>query len=151
MSTIGFVFGCGQPCIPRSTTSLRPSSARLSKFTGTLGPGLLESAYEQCLAHELSLRQIPFERQKPLPLDYKGIRLDCSYRLDFLVADSVVVEIKAIEALLPIHQAQLLCYLKLGGWKLGLVINFHAPLLREGIKRVVLGLEEVPKSTTSKA
>ena len=117
----------------------------------TLGPGLLESAYEQCLAHELSLRQIPFEQQKPLPLDYKGIRLDCSYRLDFLVADSVVVEIKAIEALLPIHQAQLLSYLKLRGWKLGLVINFHAPLLREGIKRVVLGLEEVPKSTTSKA
>ena len=117
----------------------------------TLGPGLLESAYEQCLAHELSLRQIPFEQQKPLPLDYKGIRLDCSYRLDFLVADSVVVEIKAIEALLPIHQAQLLSYLKLRGWKLGLVINFHAPLLREGIKRVVLGLEDVPKSTTSKA
>ena len=81
----------------------------------------------------------------------KAYGLDCSYRLDFLVADSVVVEIKAIEALLPIHQAQLLCYLKLGGWKLGLVINFHAPLLREGIKRVVLGLEEVPKSTTSKA
>ncbi|MBI4471295.1 MAG: GxxExxY protein [Acidobacteria bacterium] len=116
-----------------------------------LGPGLLESAYEQCLAHELSLREIPFERQKPLSLDYKGIRLDCGYRLDFLVANLVVVEIKAIEALLPIHQAQLLSYLKLGGWKLGLLINFHAPLLREGIKRVVLGLEEVPKSTTSDA
>ena len=117
----------------------------------TLGPGLLESAYEQCLAHELSLRQIPFERQKPLLVDYKGIRLDCSYRLDFLVAELVVVEVKAIELLLPIHQAQWLSYLKLGGWKLGLLINFHAPLLREGIKRVVLGLEEVPKSTTSKA
>ena len=116
-----------------------------------LGPGLLESAYEQCLAHELSLRQIPFVRQKPLEVDYKGIRLDCSYRLDFLVADLVVVEVKATEVLLPIHQAQLLSYLKLGGWKLGLLINFHAPLLREGIKRVVLGLEEVPKSTTSKA
>ena len=77
--------------------------------------------------------------------------LDCGYRLDFLVANLVVVEIKAIEALLPIHQAQLLSYLKLGGWKLGLLINFHAPLLREGIKRVVLGLEEVPKSTTSDA
>jgi len=116
----------------------------------TLGPGLLESAYEQCLAHEFSLRQIPFERQKPLQVDYKGIQLDCSYRLDFLVADTVVVEVKAIEVLLPIHQAQLLSYLKLGGWKLGLLINFHVPLLREGIKRVVLGLEEVPKSTTSK-
>lgn len=117
----------------------------------TLGPGLLESAYEQSLAHELSLRQIPFQRQKPLPVDYKGIRLDCGYRLDFLVDDLVVVEIKAIEVLLPIHQAQLLSYLKRGGWKLGLLINFHAPLLREAIKRVVLGLEEVPKSTTSKS
>src|SRR5213594_2831041 len=76
----------------------------------TLGPGLLESAYEQCLAHEFSLRQIPFERQKPLQVDYKGIRLDCSNRLDSLVADLVVVEVKAIEVLLPIHQAQLLSY-----------------------------------------
>jgi GxxExxY protein len=117
----------------------------------TLGPGLLESAYEQALAHEFSLRQIAFERQKPLPVDYKGIRLDCGYRLDFVVAQMVVVEIKAIEVLLPIHQAQLLSYLKLGGWKLGLLINFHAPLLRDGIKRIALGLEEVPKSTTSKA
>ena len=107
-----------------------------------LGPGLLESAYEQCLSRELSLRQIPFDRQKPMPVQYKGVRLDCGYRLDFLIAGLVVVEIKAVEALLPIHQAQLLSYLKLGGWKLGLLINFHAPLLREGIKRVVLGLEE---------
>jgi len=114
-----------------------------------LGPGLLESAYEQSLAYELSLRQIPFERQKSLTLDYKGIRLDCGYRLDFLVADLLVVEIKAIDALLPIHQAQPLSYLKLGGWKLGLLINFHVPLLREGIRRVVLGLEEVPKSASA--
>jgi GxxExxY protein len=114
-----------------------------------LGPGLLESAYEQALAHEFSLREIPFERQKSLALNYKGMPLDCGFRLDFLVADSVVVEVKAIEALLPIHQAQLLSYLKLGGWKLGLLMNFHAPLLRDGIKRVVLGLEEVPKSTDS--
>ena len=117
----------------------------------TLGPGLLESAYEQCLAHEFSLRQIPFQRQRPLHVDYKGNRLDCGYRLDFLVAETVVVEGKAIEALLPIHQAQLLSYLKLGGWKLGLLINFHVPLLREGIKRVVLGLAELSKpiATTS--
>jgi GxxExxY protein len=114
-----------------------------------LGPGLLESAYEQSLAHEFALRQIPFERQKPLALNYKGIRLDCGFRLDFLVADSVVVEVKALEALLPIHQAQLLSYLKLGGWKLGLLMNFHTPLLREGIKRVVLGLDDAPRSTTS--
>src|SRR5881397_1843815 len=91
----------------------------------TLGPGLLESAYEQCLAHEFGLRHIPFEQQKPLPVDYKGVRLDCGYRLDFLVAGIVVVEVKASEALLPIHQDQLLSYLKLGGWKLGLLINFH--------------------------
>ena len=84
----------------------------------TLGPGLLESAYEQCLAQELSLREIPFERQKPLPVYYKGTQLDCGYRLDFLVAGIVVVEVKAIDALLPIHQAQLLSYLKLGRWKL---------------------------------
>ncbi len=114
-----------------------------------LGPGLLESAYEQCLAQELSLRKIPFERQKPLPVHYKGTQLDCGYRLDFLVADIIVVEVKAIDALLPIHQAQLLSYLKLGGWKLGLLINFHVPLLREGIKRVVSGLEE-PSEVTSK-
>jgi len=115
----------------------------------TLGPGLLESAYEQCLAQELSLREIPFKRQKPLPVYYQGTQLDCGYRLDFLVAGIVVVEVKAIDALLPIHQAQLLSYLKLGGWKLGLLINFHVPLLREGIKRLVLGLEEPPQSVAT--
>jgi GxxExxY protein len=114
-----------------------------------LGPGLLESAYEQCLAQELSLREIPFERQRPLPVYYKGTRLDCGYRLDFLVAGRIVVEVKAIDTLLPIHQAQLLSYLKLGGWKLGLLINFHVPLLRDGIKRVVFGLEEGSELKTS--
>lgn len=111
-----------------------------------LGPGLLESAYEQCLARELVLRNIPFQQQKSLPVHYKGTQLDCGYRLDFLVAEMIVVEVKAIDVLLPIHQAQLLSYLKLGGWKLGLLINFHVPLLRDGIHRVVLGLEEPPKS-----
>jgi GxxExxY protein len=111
-----------------------------------LGPGLLESAYEQCLAREFSLRGILFQQQKSLPVHYKGTLVDCGYRLDFLVADMVVVEVKAIDALLPIHQAQLLSYLKLGGWKLGLLINFHVPLLKEGIKRVVLGLEESTES-----
>ena len=115
----------------------------------TLGPGLLESAYEQCLEQELSLQEIPFERQKPLPVYYKGTQLDCGYRLDFLVAGIVVVEVKAIDALLPIHQAQLLSYLKLGGWKLGLLINFHVPLLREGIRRIVFGLEEPPQSVAT--
>ncbi len=107
-----------------------------------LGPGLLESAYEECLCRELTLRQMPFERQHPLPVDYKGLRLDCGYRLDLLVADMVVVEIKAIEKLLPIHEAQLLTYLRLGGWKVGLLINFNVPVLKQGIRRRVLGLEE---------
>ena len=108
----------------------------------TLGPGLLESAYQECLARELTLRQIAFEREKPLLLEYKGVKLECGYRLDFLVAGMVVVEVKAAESVLPVHKAQLLTYMKLGGWKVGLIINFHAPLLKNGIKRLVLGLEE---------
>jgi len=107
-----------------------------------LGPGLLESAYEECLCREMDLRRIPFERQRPLPVEYKGLRLDCGYRLDLLVSDRVVVEIKAVESLLPVHEAQLLTYLKLGGWKVGLLINFNVPVLKQGIRRRVLGLEE---------
>ncbi len=107
-----------------------------------LGPGLLESAYEECLCRELALRQTSFERQKSLPLEYKGVQLDCGYRLDLLVADMVVVEVKAVETLLPIHEAQLLTYMRLGGWKAGLLINFNVPVLKRGIKRMVLGLEE---------
>ncbi|RJR36854.1 MAG: GxxExxY protein [Deltaproteobacteria bacterium] len=105
----------------------------------TLGPGLLESAYEECLCHELQLRNLNFERQKSLPVVFKEIRLD---RLDLLVSNALVVEIKAVEALLPIHKAQLLTYLKLGGWNIGLLINFNVPALKNGIKRVVLGLKE---------
>ena len=107
-----------------------------------LGPGLLEAAYEECLCRELSLRGVPFKRQVPLPVIYKGMSLDCSYRLDLLVDERVVVEIKAIEALLPIHDDQLLTYLKLGGWKIGLLINFNVPLLKDGIHRLAYGLEE---------
>ncbi len=107
-----------------------------------LGPGLLESAYEECLCRELNLRKVQFERQRHLPVDYKGIRLDCGYRLDLLVAGTVVVEIKAVDRLLPIHQAQLLTYLRLGGWKVGLLMNFNVAALKQGIKRVVLGLDE---------
>lgn len=107
-----------------------------------LGPGLLESAYEECLCHELDLRKIAFERQKPVPIVYKGRTLNCGYRLDLLVEDLVVVEIKAVQELLPIHEAQLLTYLRLGSWKVGLLINFNVPLLKRGIKRVVLGLKE---------
>jgi GxxExxY protein len=108
----------------------------------SIGPGLLESAYEQCLCHELHLRRISFERQKPLPVIYKGSQLDCGYRLDLVVMGLVVVEIKAVDHLEPIHEAQLLTYLRLGGWKVGLLINFNVELLRQGIKRRVLNLEE---------
>jgi GxxExxY protein len=103
----------------------------------TLGPGLLESAYESCLAHEFSLEKLEYARQVPLPVIYKPLPVDCGYRLDFLVAQKVVVEVKAIEALETIHHAQLLTYLKLGGWKVGLLINFNVPVLQRGIKRVV--------------
>ena len=100
-----------------------------------LGPGLLESAYEECLAKELSLRGIAFERQKPIPLVYKDLSLDCGYRLDFSVAGLVIVELKAVEQLLPIHEAQVLSYMRLSGHPLGLLINFHVPLLHKGIRR----------------
>jgi len=105
-----------------------------------LGPGLLESAYEECLCHELHLMGLSFERQKSLPVEYKGIKLDCGYRLDIVVEGKVVIEIKAIERLMPIHEAQVLTYLKLSGLKLGMLINFNQALIRDGIKRVVLGL-----------
>ena len=103
-----------------------------------LGPGLLESAYERCLSIELSQRGIPFERQIELPVYYKGHAVDCSYRIDLLVAREVVLEIKAVETLLPIHEAQLLTYLKLGGWRLGLLINFNVEVLKLGIRRRIL-------------
>jgi len=103
-----------------------------------LGPGLLESAYEECLCHDLQLAGLSFERQRPLPVEYKGIRLECGYRLDLLVENAVVVEIKAISAIEPIHEAQLLTYLRLGGWRVGLLINFNVPVLKNGIRRRVL-------------
>ena len=105
-----------------------------------LGPGLLESAYEECLAHELVLRHIPFERQKPVGVSYKGLDLDCGFRVDLLVEDLVVVELKAVQDVVPVHEAQLLTYLKLTGCKLGLLLNFNVPLLRQGIKRLALNL-----------
>ncbi len=96
----------------------------------------------ECLARELTLRHIQFEREKPLLVEYKGAKLECGYRLDFLVANMVVVEVKASDGLLPIHQAQLLTYMKLGGWQVGLLINFQVPVLKKGIKRLVLNLGE---------
>jgi GxxExxY protein len=106
-----------------------------------LGPGLLESAYLECLCRELVLRGIPFERERPLPLEYTGIHLECGYRLDLLVAGCVVVEVKSVEALAPVHDAQLLTYLKLGGWRVGLLINFNVAVLKNGIHRKILGYE----------
>jgi GxxExxY protein len=103
-----------------------------------LGPGLLESAYAECLARELTLRDIPFRREVSLPVDYKGVRIDCSYRLDLLVAESVVVEVKAAPTIESINLAQLLTYMKLGAWPLGLLINFNVPSLRNGIRRRIL-------------
>lgn len=91
----------------------------------TLGPGLLESVYEECLCRELSLQNISFERQRAIPLEYKGVKLECGYRLDLLVENKVVVEIKSVETLLPINEAQVLTYLKLGGWQVALLINFN--------------------------
>ncbi len=108
----------------------------------SLGPGLLESAYEECLCQELATRRIPFERQRSLPVVYKGLYLDCGYRLDIVVANLVVVEIKAVDRLLPIHEAQLLTYLRLGGWKVGLLINLNVVVLKQGIRRRVLDLPE---------
>lgn len=107
-----------------------------------LGPGLLESAYQQCLAKEFQLRAIPFKYEWPLPLEYKGLRMNCGYRVDLLVADAVVVETKSIEAIAPVHEAQLLTYMRLGGWKVGLLINFNVVVLKNGIRRKVLGFEE---------
>jgi GxxExxY protein len=103
-----------------------------------LGPGLLESAYQQCLAREFLLRKIPFECERPLPLEYKGLRLNCGYRVDFLVANAVVVEIKSIEVVAPVHEAQLLTYMRLGRWSVGLLINFNVLVLKTGISRKVL-------------
>jgi GxxExxY protein len=103
-----------------------------------LGPGLLEAAYEECFCHELHLRSLNFQRQVELPVVYKGLTLNCGYRLDVMVENAVVVELKAIEQILPIHQAQLLTYLKLTGKKVGLLINFNVAVLKNGIVRRVL-------------
>jgi GxxExxY protein len=102
-----------------------------------LGPGLLESVYEQCLAAELSIRNIPISRQVPIPIVYKDVRIDAGFRMDLVVGDLLAVEIKAVEKSLPIHEAQLLTYLKLSGHRLGLLINFNVVLIKTGIRRLV--------------
>ena len=103
-----------------------------------LGPGLLESAYEECLCLELRQAEIAHARQVPLPIVYKGIRLDCGYRLDIVIGEALIVEIKAVEQLLPIHDAQILTYLRLSRHKVGLIINFNTALLKNGVRRFVL-------------
>ena len=108
------------------------------KVHRALGPGLLESVYEVCLCHELTRHSVPFERQLGLPVVYEGIRLDAGLRVDLLVADLVIVELKSVERMSPLYEAQLLTYLKLSGKRLGLLINFNAPVLKDGFKRLVL-------------
>ena len=102
-----------------------------------LGPGLLESAYEECLARELSIRNLSFERQKPIPVVYKGVKLECGYRIDLLVEHRIVLELKAIEQIAPIHEAVVLTYLKLSGITVGLLINFHVAILKDWIRRYI--------------
>ena len=102
-----------------------------------LGPGLLESAYEACLVFELIERGLEVKQQKPLPVVYRDVKLDCAYRLDLLVEEKVIVEIKTVDRLAPIHQAQMLSYLKLSGCKVGLLINFNVKMLKDGVRRIV--------------
>ena len=103
-----------------------------------LGPGLLESAYEECFCHELGAHEVPFQRQVPLPVVYKNIKLNCGYRMDGVIDDQLVVELKTVDRLLPIHAAQLLTYLKLSGIATGLLLNFNTAVLKDGIRRLVL-------------
>ena len=103
-----------------------------------LGPGLLESIYEECLCIEFDKRKIPYQRQKEIPIEYKGTKLDSTHRLDIIVSNNLIVELKACDSIQPVHEAQVLTYLKLTGIKVGLLINFNVPLLKEGIKRFIL-------------
>ncbi len=117
-----------------------------------LGPGLLESAYEECLCYELAQSGLSFERQKPLLVVYKGVRLNCGYRIDIVVEEAVILELKTVEKLLPIHEAQLLTYLKLTGLTLGLLLNFSVPVFKDGLKRIVNNYQDtsVPQRLSGK-
>ena len=109
------------------------------------GPGLMESVYEECLCYELHQLGLHFQRQVRLPIAYKGIKLDCGFKMDLLVEDAIVLELKTVDQLLPVHSAQLLTYLKLSGKKVGLLINFNVPVLKEGIRRLILSAPSVPQ------
>ena len=126
------------PMPGRAETAARQCIDVAVQVHKTLGPGLLESAYEHCLAHELTLRGVAVQRQLALPVVYQGEKLDAGYRLDLVVDSSVIVEVKSVEALAPIHDAQVLTYLKLSGLRVGLLINFNVVLLKQGIRRFVL-------------
>jgi GxxExxY protein len=107
----------------------------------TLGPGLLESTYEECLCHELNLQKIKYERQVNLPVTYKAKNLDCGYRIDVMVERAVIIELKMVDSIAPIHKAQLLTYLKLSNLNLGLLLNFNVPIMKDGIFRIVNNLD----------
>jgi len=109
-----------------------------------LGPGLLESAYEACLAHELTLRRLPFERQRALPVRFKGVKLECGYRMDLVVAAELIVEVKAVERLLAVHEAQVISYLRLTGLPAALLVNFHSQTIRRGLRRLTLKPPNLP-------
>jgi GxxExxY protein len=125
--------GASTPGINRITETIIGACIEIHR---ELGPGLLESAYEECLCYELSRAGLTFERQKQLPVAYKEVLLDCGYRIDLVVASRVVVELKSVERLASIHEAQLLTYLKIAKLPLGLLINFNVPVLKQGIKRI---------------
>ncbi len=136
-------------CIEQESGVLKESHLLYAELTGQviaaavevhreLGPGLLESAYHACMCRELSVRRIPFQTEVNLPVDYKGLHLDCGYRIDLLVDDKVAVELKSVEKFLAIHQAQLLTYLRLSKVRVGLLINFNVRILRQGIIRRIL-------------
>jgi len=120
--------------IPQVTERIIGAAIEVHRHTG---PVLMESAYEECLCFELSQLGLTFKRQVPLPVTYKGIKLDCGYKMDLVVEDTVVLELKTVDCLLPIHAAQLLTYLKLSGKPIGLLINFNEPVLKKGLKRLV--------------
>lgn len=132
-------------CLPHSSTMKARSDALSRNIIGavievhrSLGPGLLESTYEVCLCQELTLRNIAYERQVALPVTYKGVQLDCGYKLDILVEGLIIVELTAVECIEPVFHAQLLTYLRLKRLRLGLFINFNVPILKHGIKRMIL-------------
>ncbi|HEV3201906.1 MAG TPA: GxxExxY protein [Bryobacteraceae bacterium] len=115
------------------------------------GPGLMESVYEECLCYELSQLGLRFQRQMPLPISYKGIKFACGYKMDLVVEDAIVLELKTVDQILPVHCAQLLTYLKLSGKKVGLLLKFDEPILKKGLKRLVNHFQDSPKATGTSA